>query len=193
MISMKNNKIIASWNKIEPSDSANERMLSAILKQNRSIHDRKGKVISMSQTKKFNKMILVPITACLVALIALTGLVGNNKGWFNNGSSKTPITDNRGPSGNWGDSAPAIMVNGVIFIDTYEKYLGQVEEDDIFQVTSYYDDGMPAQNGQQNFDRTCKTQYVVESSENLIVHIDGEWRIFKASKANTPSNDVPTK
>lgn len=183
MISMKNNKIIASWNKIEPSDSANERMLSAILKQNRSVHGRKEKVISMSQTKKFNKM-LIPIAACLVALVAVTGLVGNNLGWFNNGS-KTPTTDNEKQSGNWGDSAPAIMVNGVIFIDTYEKYPGQIDEEDIFQVTSYYDEGMPAQNGQQNFDRTCKARYVIESGESVIVHIDGEWRIFKASEAKT--------
>ena len=48
---MKNNKIITSWDKIEPSDSANDRMLSAILEKNRSVHDRKDKVNYMSQRK----------------------------------------------------------------------------------------------------------------------------------------------
>lgn len=81
MISMKNNKIITSWDKIEPSDSANERMLSAILEQNRSVHNRKDKVISMSRAKKTKRM-LIPVAACLVALIAVTGIIGNNLNWF---------------------------------------------------------------------------------------------------------------
>lgn len=78
---MKNNKIIISWDKIKPSDSVNERMLSAILKQNRSVHDRKDKVNLMSKTKKSRKM-LIPVAACLVALIAVTGIIGGNVGWF---------------------------------------------------------------------------------------------------------------
>ena len=78
---MKNDKIITSWDKIEPSDSANERMLSAILERNRSVHDRKDKVNSMSRTKKTKRM-LIPVAACLVALIAITGIVGNNLNWF---------------------------------------------------------------------------------------------------------------
>lgn len=60
MISMKNNKIITSWDKIEPSDSANDRMLSAILEKNRSVHDRKDKVNYMSQRKNFK----VPDSSC---------------------------------------------------------------------------------------------------------------------------------
>ena len=58
MISMKNNKIITSWDKIEPSDSANDRMLSAILEKNRSVHDRKDKVNYMSQRKNFKKFLI---------------------------------------------------------------------------------------------------------------------------------------
>lgn len=81
MISMKNNKIITSWDKIEPSDSANERMLSAILEQNRSVHNRKDKVNYMSKARKSRKM-LIPVAACLVAFIAVTGIVGGNLGWF---------------------------------------------------------------------------------------------------------------
>lgn len=78
MISMKNDRIFASWNKIEPSDSANERMLSAILERNRSIHNGKDKVNYMSNTKKT----LIPIAACLAVLIAVTGIIGGNLGWF---------------------------------------------------------------------------------------------------------------
>ena len=78
---MKNNKIITSWDKIEPSDSANDRMLSAILEKNRSVHDRKDKVNYMSQRKNFQKF-LIPVAACLVAIVAVTGIVGSNMGWF---------------------------------------------------------------------------------------------------------------
>lgn len=81
MISMKNNKIITSWDKIEPSDSANDRMLSAILEKNRSVHDRKDKVNYMSRKKSF-KRFLIPVAACLVAIVAVTGIVGSNMGWF---------------------------------------------------------------------------------------------------------------
>ena len=78
MISMKNDKIIGSWNKIEPSDSANERMLTAILERNRSVQNGKDKVNYMSKTKK----ILIPAVACLALLIAVTGIVGTNLNWF---------------------------------------------------------------------------------------------------------------
>ena len=78
---MKNNKIITSWDKIEPSDSANDRMLSAILEKNRSVHDRKDKVNYMSQRKNFKKF-LIPVAACLVAIVVVTGIVGSNMGWF---------------------------------------------------------------------------------------------------------------
>lgn len=74
MISMKNSKIIASWDKIEPSDSANERMLSAIMEQNRSVHDRKDKVYSMpkNNSSSFRRIPRVAVIA-LVLCICLTG------------------------------------------------------------------------------------------------------------------------
>lgn len=78
MISMKNDRIIASWGKIEPSDSANERMLTAILERNRSIRNEKDKVNYMSKTKKT----LISVAACLALLIAVTGIVGVNMNWF---------------------------------------------------------------------------------------------------------------
>lgn len=72
---MKNSKIIASWNKIEPSDSANERMLSAILERNRSVHNRKVEVNTMPRThasvKKKNPWIKwVAAAACISLMFA---------------------------------------------------------------------------------------------------------------------------
>jgi hypothetical protein len=78
MISMKNDKIIASWNKIEPNDPADERMLSAILERNHSVRNRKDKANHMSRTKRK----LVPAVICLAVLIAITGIIGGSLGWF---------------------------------------------------------------------------------------------------------------
>lgn len=75
IISMKNSKIAASWDRILPGDDANERMLSAILEQNRLTHNGKGKVSVMSKAK--SKMaVWLPIAACLVVLVAVAGIVG---------------------------------------------------------------------------------------------------------------------
>ena len=84
MISMKNDRIFASWNKIEPSDSANERMLSAILERNRSIHKGKDKVNYMSKTKKpvWVRWVAVAACLCLAVGIAVPRLIDvfQNKG-----------------------------------------------------------------------------------------------------------------
>ena len=78
MISMKNDRIIASWDKIEPSDSANSRMLYAILEQNRSFLKGKDKGNDLSKAKKT----LISAAACLALLIAVTGIGGVNMNWF---------------------------------------------------------------------------------------------------------------
>jgi len=75
---MRNDKIIASWNKIEPSNFTNERMLSAILERNRSVHDGRNKVNYMSKAKKM----MIPVTVCLVLLAAVFGIAGTNLNWF---------------------------------------------------------------------------------------------------------------
>ena len=71
---MKNDRIIASWNKIEPGDSANERMLSAILERNRSVQAGKDRGKYTAKTRKT----LIPIAACLALLIAAAGIIGAN-------------------------------------------------------------------------------------------------------------------
>ena len=51
---MKNDKIIALWNKILPDEAADERMLSKIMEYQHSF-EKKERVISMTNTmKKFN-------------------------------------------------------------------------------------------------------------------------------------------
>lgn len=73
MISMKNDNIIASWNKIGPSDPANERMLSAILERKRSVK-RKDKINILSGAKNA----LIPAAACLALLVAVSVIAGTN-------------------------------------------------------------------------------------------------------------------
>ncbi len=83
MISMKNDKIIASWSKIEPGDSANDRMLSAILERNRSVRSKKDKVNSMPQKGTKRRLVIAAIgAACLLVLITAGAIYGVNAGWF---------------------------------------------------------------------------------------------------------------
>jgi len=77
---MKNKRIIDSWNKIELDSTADERMLDAILARNYSGKTEKRKVFTMNRT--FNLKRLAPIAACLVLLVAVTAIVGNNSNWF---------------------------------------------------------------------------------------------------------------
>ncbi len=74
---MKNEKIIASWNKILPDEAADERMRSKIIEYRRS-HIRKDSVISMTKTMKK----LFPITACFILVIAVTAFIGTQNNWF---------------------------------------------------------------------------------------------------------------
>jgi len=74
MISVKSDKIISSWNKIAPSDSADERMLSAILDQNRSARERKGAEIAKQTGHRMRHPKWGLIGACL-ALIMVVGSV----------------------------------------------------------------------------------------------------------------------
>ena len=78
---MKNDLVIAAWNAIEPNDSQDARILSAILSANRS--ERKRKEKTMLHTKK----LLIP-AVCLV-LLAVVGIVGIRLNWFT--ASREPI------------------------------------------------------------------------------------------------------
>lgn len=64
---MKNNRIIAAWNTVEPDGTADVRMLSAILSANRMMRERSEKALPLAKT------ILIPAAACL-ALLAAAGV-----------------------------------------------------------------------------------------------------------------------
>ena len=69
---MKNDKIIASWNKIEPGDAADERMLSAILTQNRSVNESKNQGNKWPKTKQaWIQWGALAACVCLIAIAAV--------------------------------------------------------------------------------------------------------------------------
>jgi len=65
---MKNEKIIESWNKIEPNESAKDRMLASIINENSKHNERKENSIPM------NKKILYPVAACLMIALFAVGI-----------------------------------------------------------------------------------------------------------------------
>lgn len=80
MISMKNKRVIDSWNKIKPDSAADERMLTAILARNKSGKVKNEGVSFMDRALNWKR--LVPIAACLVMVVALTVVIGNNTNWL---------------------------------------------------------------------------------------------------------------
>ena len=161
MILMKNNRIIASWNKIEPDDSANERMLSAILEQNRSVRGRKDKVISMLRNAKAKKR-MIPVTACLVVLAAVVGIVGNNLHWFRGPDkcSNTPtISYMEGDFAiNYNDLKQVVGSADYVFVGTVESDEGTVYKN---YVT------METENGGTKEVGTLYSNYMVTVIENI--------------------------
>ena len=78
---MKNNRIVDAWNKIEPDSAADERMLKSILARNRSMgHSEKERVSSIKKPYSWKRF--ASVAACLVMVIAITAVFGNNAGWF---------------------------------------------------------------------------------------------------------------
>ncbi len=65
MISMKNNKIAASWGKIKPDESANERMYAAIRK-------RRNTMEKIYEVWKKNRIYVLGGVAILLALVLIT-------------------------------------------------------------------------------------------------------------------------
>ena len=139
MILMKNNRIIASWNKIEPDDSANERMLSAILEQNRSVCGRKDKVISMLRNAKAKKK-MIPVTACLVVFAAVVGIVDNNRHKctreMNSGYVKTSYIEGSFAI-NYNDLNQVVGSADYVFVGTVESDEGTVYKNYVTMETEY--------------------------------------------------------
>ena len=70
---MKNNMIIASWDRILPDEAANKRMRSNIMEY----HKKNGAVSAVMTVKK-----LLPLAACFVLAIASVAFVGIRNDWF---------------------------------------------------------------------------------------------------------------
>lgn len=96
---MKNEKIIASWDKILPNEAADERMRSKIIEYQRS-YIRKDRVISMTKTMKK----LFPIAACFILVIAVTAFIGVQQNWF--GAKNYTVTLENGEKLVYGNGSP---------------------------------------------------------------------------------------
>lgn len=96
---MKNEKIIASWDKILPDEAADERMRSKIMEYQRS-YIRKDRVISMTKTMKK----LFPIAACCILVIAVTAFIGVQQNWF--GAKTYTVTLDNGEKLVYGNGIP---------------------------------------------------------------------------------------
>jgi len=95
---MKNNRIIESWNKIEPGNAADARMLGAILTRNRRTgQSKKGKAFTMNKKRTLNWKWLAPVVACLVIAVVIAIPLLSGGGDFNLKQSKgvkVSYTDN---------------------------------------------------------------------------------------------------
>lgn len=101
---MKNEKIIASWDKILPDKAADERMRSKIIEYRRS-YIGKDRVISMTKTMKK----LFPIAACFILVIAVTAFIGVQQNWF--GAKIYTVTLENGEKLVYGNGGPKGAAN----------------------------------------------------------------------------------
>ncbi len=79
------------------------------------------------------------------------------------------------------DYPALIMVNGMLYQDTYEIYEGAIDTESALTVSSYTDE-KPDVDGAQNFDRTCTITYVILDEDRLAVQMnpeDDSWTLFK--------------
>ena len=71
-----------------------------------------------------------------------------------------------------------IMVDGNLYYSTDAPYTEEIPDDTPIKVLSYVD-GTPEEDGQQNFDETSSSLYVVIDEAHIAVQIDGNYTIFE--------------
>ncbi|MCR4757290.1 MAG: hypothetical protein K5792_05770 [Butyrivibrio sp.] len=71
-----------------------------------------------------------------------------------------------------------IMVDGNLYYSTDAPYTEEIPDDAPIKVLSYVD-GTPEEDGQQNFDETSSSLYVVIDETHIAVQIDGNYTIFE--------------
>ncbi len=85
---------------------------------------------------------------------------------------------------NSADYIPMIMLDGVLYRDTYDMVdADSVDESNVFYAESYTD-GTPANDGEVNFDRnpSKNSAYVVCDDGSLIVKVEGNWYRFERAE-----------
>ena len=177
MISMKNNKIIDSWNKIEPSASANVRMLSAIIEQNRFAHNKKGKAKLMSKRTNLKKRIM-PAAACFAVLAAVISIIGVKFNWF----------EPRAYTFNLGDGETVVYHKA----DTSGTSFAQSDLDFGFNVESRELTASELRAIFPNVNGLAEANGMFNTSANELVRVEGEIGETKVilAKAGIPVTDV---
>ncbi len=79
-----------------------------------------------------------------------------------------------------GDYSAAIQVNGTIYYSTDAAVSVEVDDSVIRYTTSYADNGVPAKDGEANFNRDTGTPYAVLEDGTVVVMMDHAWIEFKA-------------
>lgn len=82
------------------------------------------------------------------------------------------------------DYAPMIMVDGVLYEDTYDMIdVDSVDGSKVFYARSYTD-GVPSNDGEVNFDRdpSKNSAYIVCDDGSLIVKVEGNWYRFERAE-----------
>ena len=101
--------------------------------------------------------ILLGLCALILPLALLAGCVGPGAG---------------------GDYPACIMVDGAVYRSTGQVLVGEVDESAVLGQVSSYTDGVPAEEGQANFDRSLSARYA-RTADGLLVCLDGEWTLFQ--------------
>ncbi|MCR5031241.1 MAG: hypothetical protein K6A92_00115 [Lachnospiraceae bacterium] len=105
------------------------------------------------------------------------------------GSAKETTPETATATATTGDYPPMLMVNGILYQDSYEVYEPVTDPDATAQVIIQtqqvltYTDGEPSADGEQNFDRSCETIYVEagDGTDAIYVRMEEEanlWHIF---------------
>ena len=127
---MKNETIIASWDKILPDETADERMRSKIMEYQRS-HQRKDLVITMTKTMKK----LIPIAACFILVIAVTAFIGIQNNWF--GTKEYMVTLDNGDTLIFGKDNPIGEASYAYDYEVKDRQLTAGELQALFPALSY--------------------------------------------------------
>ena len=75
------------------------------------------------------------------------------------------------------DYPAALQVEGTLYRSTGQVLAGEATPSAIQGTVDSYTEGMPARDGQSNFDRSCTASYAMTGG-GLAVFLDGVWTLF---------------